>query len=85
MDPRVKPEFHIDIESICGGRILDLYRLWKAVYGEDQEKIYIILVSGLNDVTICTSQSVSQSVALNQSTSRGPALTVSYISVYCLV
>ena len=56
MDPRVKPEFHIDIESICGGRLLDLYRAWKAAYGEDQEKTHIILVSGLNDVTKLTSE-----------------------------
>ena len=50
MDPRVRPDIHIDIESICGGRILDLYRAWKAAYGEDQGKMHIVLVAGLNDV-----------------------------------
>ena len=50
MDPRVKTDIHVDVESICGGRLRDLYLAWQMAYGSDTTPIHIVIVSGLNDV-----------------------------------
>ena len=49
-DPSVRAPCHIDIETICGGRLTDMYRTWRACYIADENPMHVILVTGLNDV-----------------------------------
>ena len=49
LDEQVRFPTHIDIESIAGGRIDDLYQAWRSCYNDDKPQ-HVVLVAGLNDV-----------------------------------
>ena len=50
LHPEVRWPFHIDVESICGAKLHDLYRAWTATYKQQTNPVDIIVVGGLNDV-----------------------------------
>ena len=49
LDEQVRFPSHIDIESISGGQINDLYQAWKACYFDKQPQ-HVVIVAGLNNV-----------------------------------
>ena len=50
LDPGFRLPFHIDIESICGGRTSELCRAWKFGYTNVTRPQDIIVLAGLNNV-----------------------------------
>lgn len=52
LDPGFRLPFHLEIESICGGRTVELYQAWKAGYSNVNKPQDVIVLSGLNDVVI---------------------------------
>ena len=46
----VRVPFHMEFESICGGRLTDLYNNWRAAYTGRPVPTDIIIITGLNDV-----------------------------------
>ena len=69
MDPRVRTDTHMVIESICGGRLRDLYLAWQMAYGSGKTPIHIIIVSGLNDVRSVGPSGCKQIFDLNENSS----------------
>ena len=50
LQPEVRWPFHIDVESICGAKLYDLYQAWTATYRLEPGPVDLIIVAGLNDV-----------------------------------
>ena len=60
LNDEVRLPFHMDIESVCGVKIPDLFQAWKAGYKEDIKPQDLIIVSGLNDITTTTPEQFSK-------------------------
>lgn len=43
-------DFHMDIESIAGAHLVDLWKNWQKAYGNEKTKQAVVVVAGLNDV-----------------------------------
>lgn len=56
LNPSVRLPFHIDVESICGGKIVDLFNAWRHTYRMQETPTDIVVVAGLNDVTNLTTE-----------------------------
>ena len=52
----VRLPFHIDIESICGGKIIDLFNAWRHTYRLQEAPVDVVVVAGLNDVPNLTTE-----------------------------
>jgi hypothetical protein len=50
LDRNIRTHRHIDIETICGGKTVDLYKTWQAIYSNSTKPCDIIVISGVNDV-----------------------------------
>ena len=50
LEPELRMSFHMDIESICGGKTVQLYKAWKVGYKNITKPQDIIVLAGLNDV-----------------------------------
>lgn len=55
LNRNVRLHFHIDIESICGGKIIQLFNAWRHTYRLHTNPTDIVVVAGLNDVADLTS------------------------------
>ena len=62
LNPAVRLPFHIDIESICGGKISELHQAWVHAYSNATRAIDTIVVCGLNDVRNCTPEEFMEKV-----------------------
>ena len=50
LEPELHMSFHMDVESICDGKSVQLYRAWKVGYKNNITPQDIIVLAGLNDV-----------------------------------
>jgi hypothetical protein len=60
----VKPEFHVNIESISGGTIDMLRASWVQLYWEESRPMNVIVVAGLNDVPNCDYERITGHITL---------------------
>ena len=51
LDPAVRMSFHMDIESICSGKYVDLYNAWLKTYKMKTGPVNILVLAGINDIT----------------------------------
>ena len=56
----VRLPFHMDIESICGAKISDLFQAWKTGYKDEKRPQDLVIVGGLNDVPSTTPDGFSK-------------------------
>ena len=49
LNDEVRVPFHIDIESISGARLMDLYNAWRTAYANVHKPQDLIIIAGLND------------------------------------
>ena len=50
LDPAVRTPFHIDIESICSGKYVDLYNAWRYTHQNVTGPVNILVLAGINDI-----------------------------------
>ena len=63
LNPAVRLPFHIDVESICGGKIEELHQAWVHAYSDSTRATDTIVVCGLNDVTTSTPEEFLNKIA----------------------
>ena len=50
LDPAVRTQFHVNLETLCGAKMGDLYQDWVATYGSMKTPMDVIVVATANDV-----------------------------------
>ena len=50
LNPVCKSSFHFDLETVCGGRLQQLHKLWQHYYNKPGPPMDVVISAGLNDV-----------------------------------